>query len=97
MGDQVEKSGTSTLCSCCDGAPYEGFVIELGLITAVELKDAVFAHHVGGALIRGLLAIAAFPSWVGMQARQGLHHQGNEKLARYLNRRQQMRSKILLQ
>ena len=46
VGDEVEKSGTSTFRCHRDGGSQEGFVVELALIAAIELKDAVFAHHV---------------------------------------------------
>ena len=47
VGDQVEEGGTSTLRSGRDGVPEEGFVVEPGGVTAVELKDAVFSDGVG--------------------------------------------------
>ena len=81
MGDEIEKSGTSTLRCCCDRGSQKGFVIELGVIAVIKLEDAVLAHHVGGAVIDGacvVLAIGVFPSWIGMQARQGSLHQGNK-------------------
>ncbi len=99
MGDQIEKRGTSTFCCSCDRGSYKGFVIELGLIAVVKLKNAVLANPVGGAVIVGacwFLVADVIPSWVGMQARQVSLYQGNEKLARYINRRHLMVLKIPL-
>ena len=71
MGDEVEKSGTSTLRSGRDGGSQKSFVIELCLVAIVELEDAVLAHHVGGTGnlgIGGCMGLNVVPSRVGMQA-----------------------------
>ena len=71
MGDEVEKSGTSTLRSGRDGGSQKSFVIELGLVATVELEDAVLANHVGGTVNRvtgGCAGLNVVPSRVGMQA-----------------------------
>lgn len=71
MGDEVEKSGTSTFRSGRDGGSQKSFVIELCLVAIVELEDAVLAHHVGGTGnlgIGGCRGLNVVPSRVGMQA-----------------------------
>ena len=70
VGDQVEKGRTSTFRCSCDGGSHESFVVEPDWIAVVQLKDAVFANHIGG------LVVGVPPSRVGMQVRQGLLHQG---------------------
>ena len=81
MGDEVEKGRTSTFGCGGDAGSQEGFVVELAVVAVVELKNAVFAHHVGGigsAGVGDIVGINIPPSRIGMQARQALLHQVNK-------------------
>ena len=71
MGDEVEKSGTSTLRSGRDGGSQKSFVVELGFVAIVKLENAVLAHHVDVTGNRGTgrgAGLSVVPSRVGMQA-----------------------------
>ena len=76
MGDQIQESGASTLRSGGDGVPEESLVVELGGIAVVQLENAVFAHHVGGYVYRGV-----FTLFVGVFVLWALY--GNEESDRY--------------
>ena len=84
VGDEVEKRCTSTFRCCCDGGSQKSFVVELAVIALVKLEDAVLAHHVGGTGVGRAgtgngIDLGVAPSWVGMQARQGLLHQWTQQ------------------
>ena len=53
MSDEVEKGGTSTFRCHRDSGSQEGFIVELALIAAIELKDAVFPDHVSRTCLAG--------------------------------------------
>ncbi len=78
VGDQVEEGGTCTLRCCSDGVPQEDFVVELGAVAAIKLKDAVFPDRFGNLVRQGRgcggSSRGLGPSRVRVEAGQGLGH-----------------------